>query len=50
MEAALLMERTLVASAMKASLVVTARLKFRVACVDMEDAYLRLRIMFVSVN
>lgn len=50
MEAALLMERTLVASAMKASRVDPARLKFRVACVDMGDACLRLRIMFASVK
>ena len=50
MEAVLQMEHTLPASAMKASLVVLARLKFRLACVDMEDAYLRLRMMFASVK
>jgi len=50
MEAVLQMEHNLLASAMKDSLVVFARLKYRVACADMEDACLRLRIIFASVK
>lgn len=50
MEAALLMEPILVASVMEASQVDPARLKFRVACVDMGDVRVRLRMMFTSVN